>query len=116
MTSSESQHLFSYGTLQNEAVQQAHFGRKLNGHVDSIAGYELSMVTMQDADIIALSGEEAHPIIRFTGNHEQQVFGYVFAVSEQDLQQADDYETDDYKRVQVTLNSGLAAWVYIAKA
>jgi hypothetical protein len=39
---SDIQVLFSYGTLQLEAVQLATFGRKLNGAADGLPGFEQS--------------------------------------------------------------------------
>ena len=39
--------------------------------------------------------------------------GTVFEVSEDELARADTYEVDAYRRVAVTLASGLAAWVYV---
>jgi len=38
----------------------------------------------------------------------------VFKVSRKELEQADKYEVADYKRVQVTLQSGKSAWVYVS--
>jgi hypothetical protein len=34
--------LFSYGTLQEQAVQQSTFGRLLKGQEDELPGFELS--------------------------------------------------------------------------
>ena len=39
-TESDTQLLFSYGTLQLEAVQLATFGRKLAGTADGLPGFE----------------------------------------------------------------------------
>lgn len=39
--------------------------------------------------------------------------GMVFQISEDELAAADRYEVADYKRVAVTLASGLTAWVYV---
>jgi hypothetical protein len=36
--------LFSYGTLQDNAVQLANFDRELNGRADSMLGYEQTWV------------------------------------------------------------------------
>ena len=45
--------LFSYGTLQYEAVQLANFGRKLEGNKDQLPGFELSMLEITDPDVNA---------------------------------------------------------------
>ena len=41
--------LFSYGTLQKEEVQRATFGRPLQGRVDVLVGFELSLVKIEDS-------------------------------------------------------------------
>jgi hypothetical protein len=37
----------------------------------------------------------------------------VFAISETDLVAADEYEVDDYRRIEMPLRSGATAWVYV---
>lgn len=105
--------IFSYGTLQYEAVQLANFGRKLAGHQDALPEFTLSMIEITDPDVVATSGEAFHPIISWTGNSADQVSGMVFEISKEELQRADSYEVADYKRIKVTLASGIAAWVYV---
>jgi hypothetical protein len=105
--------LFSYGTLQQEDVQLATFGRRLEGRADTLVGYRRSMMKIEDEDVIAKSGMGRHPIVAFTGRNEDRVAGTVFAVSEGELASADEYEVDAYKRVLAPLASGLNAWVYV---
>lgn len=109
-----SENLFSYGTLRYEQVQLSTFGRKLEGHDDVLLCYSLKELKITDPDVIATSGEEVHSIIEFSGNAKDRVAGMVFKVSEQELISADEYEVDDYKRVQVELLSGEHAWVYVS--
>lgn len=104
--------LFSYGTLQQPAVQQALFGRELPGRPDVITGYELAEVTITDAEVIATSGSDRHPILR-PAEDGDGVPGTVFELTEADLAAADDYEVDAYTRVRVPLASGDEAWVYV---
>lgn len=105
--------LFSYGTLQYEAVQLASFGRKLEGNEDQLPGFELSILEITDPDVIATSGEAFHPIITHTGNSTNYIDGMVFDISEEELIRADSYEVSDYKRIMVKLSSGISAWVYV---
>ncbi|WP_133127280.1 gamma-glutamylcyclotransferase family protein [Legionella nagasakiensis] len=105
--------LFSYGTLQYEAVQFANFGRKLAGQVDHLPGFKLSTVEITDTNVIAASREKVHPIIFYTGLLSDEVCGMVFDISLNELDQADSYEVKDYKRIQVQLASGIKAWVYV---
>lgn len=105
--------LFSYGTLQNENVQVKNYGRTLQGKLDKLTGYALSMIEITDAEVIALSGASHHPMVKHTGIITDVVDGMVFEISADELKQTDEYEVDDYKRVQVSLESGKKAWVYI---
>lgn len=108
------ENLFSYGTLQLPSVQQATFGRALSGAPDTLVGYSLSALAIADASVVATSGEASHPIIRATHNHSDVVHGTVFKVTMRELEAADAYEVDDYRRVRVELVSGEEAWVYVA--
>ena len=106
-------HLFSYGTLQQDDVQRATFGRPLQGRHDALPGFAQAMVAIDDPQVVATSGKTHHPIVRHSGNADDRVAGTVFELSDDELARADDYEVDAYRRVAVTLASGLRAWVYV---
>jgi len=106
--------LFSYGTLQQPSVQIANFGRELSGHPDSLPGYVVGEVRITDERVLRESGKAFHPILRHTGNPEDEVAGTVFELTEAELAQADDYEVDDYARVEARLKSGVSCWIYAA--
>lgn len=110
----QTEFLFSYGTLQQLQVQLDTFGRALAGKEDALVGYQLAQVRITDPAVLASSGQEYHPILRYSGNAADQVAGTVFAISTAELAAADSYEVDDYQRVAVTLLSGQVAWVYVA--
>lgn len=105
--------LFSYGTLQDKAVQLASFGRELAGQADRMPGYRQDWVEITDPDVLATSGKSHHPIVMPSNNADDSVDGMVFQISEEELAAADRYEVADYKRVAVELTSGLTAWVYV---
>jgi gamma-glutamylcyclotransferase (GGCT)/AIG2-like uncharacterized protein YtfP len=105
--------LFSYGTLQDKAVQMANFGRELTGVADHMLGYSQSWVEITDPEVLATSGKTHHPIVTPSPRADDQVAGMAFQISEQELAAADAYEVADYKRVLVTLASGRTAWVYV---
>jgi gamma-glutamylcyclotransferase (GGCT)/AIG2-like uncharacterized protein YtfP len=107
------EYLFSYGTLQLEAVQLATFGRKLQGQADQLPGYGTTLLEISDPAVLATSGQTHHPIVTYTGQASDHVDGTVFAITSDELQHADDYEVADYRRERVLLASGLAAWVYV---
>jgi hypothetical protein len=105
--------LFSYGTLQLEAVQRATFGRLLAGSRDALSGFEEALLTIEDDAVIAVSGKAQHTIARFTGRASDVLFGTVFRLTAADIRNADNYEVAACKRVAVTLRSGVRAWVYV---
>ena len=105
--------LFSYGTLQDKAVQLANFGRELVGQQDAMLGYSQSWVEITDPAVLATSGKTHHPIVAPTTEQGASVEGTVFQITAQELAAADAYEVSDYKRVAVPLASGLTAWVYV---
>jgi gamma-glutamylcyclotransferase (GGCT)/AIG2-like uncharacterized protein YtfP len=107
-------YLFSYGTLQDRNVQISSFGRELVGRADALPGYAQTLLAIADPKVVEISGKTHHPVVRPSGNPADEVAGTVFEITAQELAAADEYEVDDYKRVFVTLKSGLEAWVYIA--
>ena len=105
--------LFSYGTLQDSAVQLANFGRELTGEADQMLGYSQGWVEITDPAVLATSGKSHHPIVSPDAQPGASVAGMVFQITEQELAAADAYEVADYKRVRVPLASGNSAWVYV---
>ena len=98
--------LFSYGTLQLELVQLANFGRLLPGQPDALPGFSVTQMKIDDADVVATSGQTHHPVVAYSGLSEDRVAGRVFDISAEELQRADDYEVDSYRRDEVVLASG----------
>jgi hypothetical protein len=105
--------LFSYGTLQLEAVQMANFGRQLTGTSDVLPGFEMGSLEIDDPAVAAAIGKTHYAIARFTGRSSDAVSGMVFAVTADEVQRADAYEVPEYKRVAVVLRSGVHAWAYV---
>lgn len=105
--------LFSYGTLQLEAVQLASFGRILTGTKEILKGYKIEQLEITNASVIAKSGKAFHPIAMPSTHPEDYIEGTLYQISLDELQQADAYEVDDYKRVQVTFESKKQGWIYI---
>jgi gamma-glutamylcyclotransferase (GGCT)/AIG2-like uncharacterized protein YtfP len=105
--------LFSYGTLRQENVQMASFGRLLAGSPDVLQGYACVMIEITDPDVVATSGAGLHPIVVETGHPADEVRGTLLLITETELAAADAYEVSAYKRIQVVLKSGRSAWVYV---
>ena len=106
--------LFSYGTLQDPAVQMANFGRRLEGTADVLTGFSIGEIEITDPEVIAESGLTHHLILRPARDPAATIPGTVFRITEDDLAAADVYEAEDYARVRARLVSGLTAWVYVA--
>ena len=98
------QKLFSYGTLQQENVQLATFGRKLTGSPDVLVGYRLGEIAISDPAVVATSGR--------TENPADEVPGVIFEITDEELAQADRYEVKEYARMMATFRSGAQAWIY----
>ena len=105
--------LFSYGTLQDPAVQLANFGRELAGSSDALPGYSTSLIAIRDQTVVEKSGKSHHAIAERSSNPADQVPGMVFRITPEELIAADRYEVSEYTRVHVTLRSGLRAWAYV---
>jgi hypothetical protein len=105
--------LFSYGTLQLPEVQRATYGRLLEGAPDVLTGHRLVPLTIANEEVVALSGEPVHMIACRTGDAAERIPGVIYRITPAELEATDDYEGDAYARIEVRLESGAAAFVYI---
>jgi len=97
--------LFSYGSLQLPAVQQATFGRSLSGQRDELVGFELQMISR---------GGKQLATVRRVAHADSRVPGSVFEITDAELHAADEYErADSYVRMPAALASGGEAWIYV---
>lgn len=95
--------LFVYGTLQDAAVQRRVYGRTVEGKPDTLYGYCRSQVW---------SGDDFYPIA--VPDPDGIIDGLVLALTGDEMVRGDAYEGDEYRRLRVTLRSGVEAWVYCA--
>lgn len=107
--------LFSYGTLQKEQVQLETFGRILMGEQDILVGYRLKILEITDPEVLRKRDQKYHPILEYSGNAADEVEGVLFEVSNEEILQADDYEVDDYKRIETVFKSGKKGFIYVGK-
>lgn len=108
-------YLFSYGTLQKEQVQLETFGRILQGKKDVLSGYKLNMLEIADPEVLRKSGQKYHPVLEFSGNADDEIEGVLFEVTEAEILQADEYEVDDYQRIETVFKSGNKGFIYVGK-
>lgn len=97
--------IFTYGTLQDEAVQRYVFRRVLSGGEDVLPSYTISDKKMYGRYLV----------LEPTGKQKNEVAGRVYALSGTELLKADVYEGPAYKRIAVSLKSGRRAWVYVER-
>jgi len=106
--------IFSYGTLQEDRVQLATFGRLLQGRPDALVGFATAAVPIDDPRLVATSGRTHHANVIFDGKNDSRVNGMVFEITDDELAATDRYEqTAAYTRIAATLASGAKAWVYV---
>ena len=108
-------YLFSYGTLQKEKVQIETFGRILKGTEEILSNYSLKKVEITDLEVLRKSGEKFHPIVEYSDNENDKIQGTLFEVTDLEIKNADKYEVDDYKRIEVTFESGNKGFIYVKK-
>ncbi|MFG6403520.1 gamma-glutamylcyclotransferase family protein [Microbacterium sp. P04] len=108
------QALFSYGTLQRAEVQLDTFGRLVSGESDVLPGFRLVDIEITDRRVVAVSGSAVHPVLHATGSDLDKVVGTVLTITEDELDAADEYELEHYRRVLLPLASGRDAWVYVS--
>jgi len=106
--------LFSYGTLQDPAVQQTLFGRRIETVVDRLRGFTLDSLVITDPAVIQASGSDRHPVLR-RSDERDEVAGSALPLTPAELAIADRYEAENYIRTLVTLASGRSAYVYLHK-
>jgi hypothetical protein len=108
------EYLFSYGTLQKDITQLKLFGRLLNGAKDILKGYKFSPIEVTDKAFLSKGEEKIQLTVTPSQDKEDIIHGTVFEISEEELLLADKYEPDNYKRIQIELETGKKAWIYAA--
>jgi len=102
--------IFTYGSLQSEAIQMKIFGRILKGEREVLLGYSLFSILLEDENQAVIS----YPIISKSDKKEALIEGIVFEITATELEMADAYETENYTRIFLSFESGKKGWVYVA--
>ena len=102
------EHLFSYGTLRSKQIQMQLFNKVLTGTKDQLLGHKLKSLQIEEE-----FGMADYVVAVPTSEASDPIHGIVFNILATDLAKVDIFESNAYKRVQVTLKSGTVAWVYI---
>ena len=102
-----------YGTLAEPDVQRQVIGRQIAGQPDALRGWTLGTLG-------PFSDGASYPILRSLARtsdaaNAAPVEGHVLTVRTTDLPALDEYEGVEYRRIQVRLESGVEAWVYVER-
>jgi len=109
--------IFSYGSLQEEAVQLSVYGRVLRGEPDALLHCVRELIAVPSWHKAAASGVAHYANVVFTPGSDSRVAGTALELTDAELTASDGYEQDaDYVRVMATLASGRRAWVYVSAA
>jgi gamma-glutamylcyclotransferase (GGCT)/AIG2-like uncharacterized protein YtfP len=109
--------IFSHGSLQEESVQIALYGRLLRGEPDELIDCVRTQVAVPAGHKAKASGLAHYANVEFTAGCGGRVAGTVFELTEAELAQTDAYEQEaEYVRVMMGLASGRRAWVYVSTA
>ncbi|WP_264553877.1 gamma-glutamylcyclotransferase family protein [Flavobacterium sp. N2038] len=100
--------LFSYGTLRSKEVQMRLFKKVLTGTPDQLLGYKLKSLKIEEE-----FGMADYVVVVPSENSSDIIHGVVFNVSNADLAKVDLFESNAYRRLQVKLQSGETAWIYM---
>jgi gamma-glutamylcyclotransferase (GGCT)/AIG2-like uncharacterized protein YtfP len=84
------------------------FNKLLTGTADQLLGYKLKSLQIEEE-----FGMADYVVVVPSENPEDTIHGVVFEVSNADLAKVDLFESNAYKRVEVQLNSGTTAWIYM---
>jgi len=107
--------IFSYGSLQEEAVQLAVYGRALRGIRDALVGWVRTLIEVPKWHKAAAQGTTHYANLERSQSSSDIVEGTVLEVSDAELAVSDGYEDDaGYQRLMITLASGRSAWVYVS--
>lgn len=107
--------LFSYGSLQEEAVQLSICGRKLRGEADELFDCVRTMIEVPKWHKAAQTGLTHYATVTFAPASGSSVPGTLLELTEAELSATDSYERDsEYVRVKAALISSRNAWVYVS--
>ena len=95
--------IFVYGSLLNKKLRQNVLGHEVEGEQDILENY-----TMDTHSVLV-----RYPtVIKSEGDF---VKGEVFKVSDSDIEKMDRYESHYYKKIEVTLKSGVMSLLYLER-
>jgi len=107
--------VFSYGSLQQEAVQLAVYGRTLRGEPDALVDWACSLIEVPKGHKAASTGVTHYANVTFARDCGSRVAGTALELTDAELAASDEYEREaEYVRVMATLASGRRAWLYVS--
>ena len=95
--------VFAYGTLADNFTRAGIIKRQIESEADSLIGYELSNIMIENITYQAIVKNDT----------KTSIDGVKFYATAEDVNLLDEYETNAYDRIILTLQSGDKAWVYV---
>ena len=95
--------VFVYGTLADSKIRKSILNRDVPATPSTLAGYDGSKT-------ITIENESYFAAVK---NPQSTTKGFVIELTAEDILKLDIYETDAYKKREVTLVDGTKAWVYL---
>jgi gamma-glutamylcyclotransferase (GGCT)/AIG2-like uncharacterized protein YtfP len=106
--------VFSYGSLQEEAVQRSIYGHVLRGEPDELLHCRRERIVVPPWHKAAAAGVTHYQNVIFEPGSDGRVKGTALELTEAELIASDEYEREaNYVRVPATLASGRPVWVYV---
>jgi gamma-glutamylcyclotransferase (GGCT)/AIG2-like uncharacterized protein YtfP len=97
--------VFVYGTLANSEIRKNILNRHVPAKPSTLVGYDCSKtITIENESYFAAEK-----------NPEFVTEGFIIELTSEEILKLDVYETDAYKKREVTLIDGTKAWIYLNK-
>ena len=98
--------VFAYGTLTDNLTRSIVLKRQVNIAQNSLCGFSMSSIKIEGVE---------YPAIIKSVKNDMVIKGIIFMATPEEIERIDKYETESYKRVQVTLVDDTMAWTYIKR-
>lgn len=90
------------------------YGRILEGSVDILKGYTTTTIRILDEAFLSRGEQKQQQTAMKSDSQTDSIKGTVFEITVDELLLSDSYEPENYKRINVVLESGRESWIYLA--
>ena len=96
--------VFAYGTLKDSNLRNELLLRDVPASKAKLTGFRIDQVLLDGT---------YYPIAHRDPFNKKEINGVVFKVNGREIKILDEYESDAYKRILITLQSGQDTWLYV---